>query len=68
MPETKISTAIASNEAVKSLIDRGLVPPNARRIILDFEAGKAVRILYECFVEKQTVDAILDIDFGAIES
>lgn len=42
-------TAIRAKEFCEKFAAAGVIPPNTRRMIIDVEAGKAVKVYYDTF-------------------
>lgn len=47
-------------ELAKKLIDAGLLPSQAKRFIIDVRPFEPVKIYYECFADKQTLDIVFE--------
>ncbi len=43
---------------MKQFVDAGLIPPNCRRIVIDFEVGCAARCYYETFADQRHIDVM----------
>jgi len=42
----------------RRLHDLGLLPPHCRRVTIDATVGDAVRVLYECYLDEATAEAV----------
>lgn len=43
---------------MKLLCDAGIVPPHCRRVVIDMQAGDAVRVYYEIFGDARIIDVV----------
>jgi hypothetical protein len=53
-----ISPLVNSDEMAERLKVAGLLPVNTKRFIIDCDAGKPVKIYYECFSDAPTLDVV----------
>lgn len=51
---------INADGLAKVLSDRGLVPPNCRRIVIDAEAQEPVKIYYETYADERLIEVFQD--------
>ena len=45
---------------VQPLMDKGLVPLNCRRIVIDIPADGAIKVYYETFAARQVLDVCIE--------
>ncbi len=65
MPILTRSTGL---ELVKKLKDKGFLPPNCKRILVDISVDDVVKIYFACYADRDALEMLLEgIDLSEVE-
>ncbi len=53
---------VLANDLAAVLAERGLVPTNCRRILIDMQAGKPAVLYYELFADDRLLTVFREVD------
>lgn len=59
---------IAAKPVCDLLVERGIVPPNCRRVVIDLEADGAAMLYYTVYADERLLEVMQDVEFRIKES